>query len=280
MKSIIIFFLCILSNFVFAQNTEQLTNKSIIDLTKAGIGKATQKSMITSTSCSFLVDTKSILELKKNKVDDEVISSMIDKMNENKPSATNTLVENDNSIVQKLLKEGSGIYTQLIDSNIQELDPSVFSQSKQGSFLANALTYGFAKTKQKMSVSGKSANLQLSNRKPVFYFVFTAAEKNLNQQMPSWFDNATSPNEFVLVKFNSSKNNNREITTGSADSYSGSVQGIDDKQKQNFQSKKLAKGVYQITFENFLEPGEYCFMYAGAIVQNSGNPKVYDFGVK
>ena len=81
MKSAIIFLLCILSNTVFAQSTEQLTNKSIIDLTKAGIGKATQKSMIANSSCSFLVDTKSILELKKNKVDDEVISSMIDKMN-------------------------------------------------------------------------------------------------------------------------------------------------------------------------------------------------------
>ena len=197
-----------------------------------------------------------------------------------KPSTTNTIVDNNNPIIHKLLKEGSGIYTQLADSNIQELDPSVFSQSKQGSFLATALTYGLAKTKQKMSVSGKAANLQLSNRKPVFYFVFTAAEKNLNQQMPSWFDNATSPNEFVLVKFNGGKNNNREITTGSANSYSGSVQGIDDKQKQSFQSKKLAKGVYQITFENSLEPGEYCFMYAGAIVKNAGNPKVYDFGVK
>lgn len=280
MKTVIVFLLCVLPSFVFSQDTEQLTNKSIIDLTKAGIGKATQKSMIASSSCSFLVDTKSILELKKNKVDDEVISAMVDKMNEAKNSVLTPAVESNNAIVNKLLKEGSGIYTQLADSNIQELDPSVFSQSKQGSFLATALTYGLAKTKQKMSLSGKSANLQLSNRKPVFYFVFNAAEKNLNQQMPSWFDNATSPNEFVLVKFNSTKNNNREITTGSADSYSGSVQGIDDKQKQTFQSKKLAKGVYQITFENSLEQGEYCFMYAGAIVQNAGNPKVYDFGVK
>lgn len=280
MKSIIVFLLCILSNIVFAQDTEQLTNKSIIDLTKAGIGKATQKSMIANSSCTFLVDTKSILELKKNKVDDEVISAMIDKMNETKSSTTNTLVENNDPLIHKLLKEGSGIYYQLPDKTFQELDPSVFSQSKQGSFLATALTYGLAKTKQKMSVSGKAANLQISNRKPTFYFVFTAAEKNLNQQMPSWFDNATSPNEFVLVKFNSNKNNNREITTGSANNYSGEVQGIDDKQKQSFQSKKLAKGVYQITFENSLEQGEYCFMYAGAIVQNAGNPKVYDFGVK
>lgn len=280
MKSVIVFLLSILPIIVFAQDTEQLTNKNIIDLTNAGIGKATQKSMIASSSCSFSVDTKSILELKKNHVDDEVISSMIDKMNENKTSDPTSSVEGDNTIVKKLLEEGSGIYYQLPDSTIQELDPSVFSQSKQGSFLATALTYGFAKTKQKLSLSGKRANLQLSNHKPIFYFVFTAAEKNLNQQLPSWFDNATSPNEFVLVKFNGSKNNNREITTGSANSYSGNVQGIDDKQKKDFQSKKLAKGVYLITFENLLESGEYCFMYAGALVQNAGSPKVYDFGVE
>lgn len=280
MKTLFVLIVCILSLTIYAQDPETLNNKSIIDLTKAGIGKATQKSMIASSSCAFVVDTKSILELKKNKVDDEIISAMVDKMSENKTIVSNVSAETNSPIINRLLKEGSGIYIQLPDNSIQELDPSVFSQSKTGSFLASTLTYGLAKTKQKMSLSGKNANLQLENHKPIFYFVFNASEKNLNQQMPSWFDNATSPNEFVLVKFNAGKNNSREIITGSANSYSGYVQGIDDKQKQSFQSKKLSKGVYQITFENSLESGEYCFMYAGAIVQNAGNPKVYDFGVK
>jgi hypothetical protein len=111
---------------------------------------------------------------------------MIDKMNGTKTSDPTSSVESRNTIVKKLLEESSGIYYHLLDSTIQELDPSVFSQSKQGSFLASALTYGFAKTNQKLFLSGKRANLQLSNHKPIFYFVFTAAEKNLNQQLPSW----------------------------------------------------------------------------------------------
>jgi hypothetical protein len=53
MKSVIVFLLCILPIILFAHDTEQLTNKNIIDLINAGIGKATQKGMIASSSCSF-----------------------------------------------------------------------------------------------------------------------------------------------------------------------------------------------------------------------------------
>ncbi|MES3017440.1 MAG: hypothetical protein V4721_06665 [Bacteroidota bacterium] len=280
MKLIIAFLACIVSLAAGAQSGDTLTNKSIIDLTKAKISATTQKTMIASSPCTFSVDTKSIIDLKKSGVADEVINAMIDKMKASHGSTGDANAGSGVTIVDMLLTEGSGIYYELPDSTIQELDPSIFSQSKQGSFLGAALTYGLAKSKQKMSVSGKSANLQLSQQSPTFYFVFNAAEKNLNQQNPSWFAEASSPNEFVLVKFTGTRNNNREITTGSVGTYSGAVQGIDDKQKKSFQFTKLAKGVYKISFDTPLESGEYCFMYAGALVQYNSNPKVYDFGVK
>ncbi len=278
MKATICVILTIICLGLYGQSADTLSNKSIIDLTKAKIGKATQKSMIASSICNFSVDTKSIIELKTKGVDDEVISAMIDRMNGTKQNE-NTQATEESNLIMRLTKEGSGIYYLLPDSTMQELDPSVFSQSKQGSFLGSALTYGLAKSKEKMSLSGSSANLQIKDVKPHFYFVFTSTDKNLNQQMPSWFDNATSPNEFILVKFSNKGKKNREIVTGSTGTYSGAVQGIDDGQKQSFKFKKIAKGIYEVSFEPSLQKGEYCFMYAG-VLTSAVSPKVYDFGIE
>ena len=258
-----------------AQTSDVLTNQTILELKKAGISTATQKSMIASTPCSFVTDTKTIIELKKSGIDDEVIQAMIEKMNAAKVPSVDTSIT---PLVAKLLKEGSGVYYQTEDSSLLQLEPSVFSQSKQGSGIGSMLTYGLAKTKQKMSVSGSAASLQIQQKKPVLYFVFTTSQ-SINQQTSDWFASASSPNEFILVKFDK-KGKNREIVVGSTNDYSGSVQGIDDKQKIPFRFKKHAKGMYEIQFDTPLEPGEYCFMYAGAMTRGGGNPKVYDFGIK
>jgi hypothetical protein len=98
----------------------------------------------------------------------------------------------------------------------------------------------------------------------------------LNEQGSSIIANATNPNEFMLVRFEKSKSG-REITVGSFNYYSGSAEGVDN--RKGFKVNKVAKGIYEIYFDNPLEPGEYCFMYAGA-VHNGTNPKVYDFGIQ
>ena len=280
---------------LYAQpSNEVVTNKTIIDLKGAGISKDIIKTMIGASNCRFDTDAQSIIKLKKAGVEDEVITSMIEKMNgtatqtTSKSSTTKTIsatpaVQNDMPVVTMLKKEGSGIY-QKSGSGISELEPTVYSQSKNSGYFVRSISGGFAKSTTKMSVSGAKANLQVTDKKPVFYFVFniTSEDKGINSQTPLWFTNASSPNEFMLVKFLRGKDNKvREVIVASGNDYTGTAQGVDDKQKITFKYNRLEKGIYEIYFENDLQDGEYCFMYAGSMSVNGvSNPKVYDFGVK
>jgi hypothetical protein len=55
--------------------------------------------------------------------------------------------------------------------------------------------------------------------------------------------------------------------------------GIDDDVKVTFNSKKLSKGVYEITPAVPLKSGEYCFMFAASSMAAGQTHKVYDFSI-
>ncbi|MFT3748025.1 MAG: hypothetical protein QM768_06895 [Agriterribacter sp.] len=289
-----------------AQINEVLNNKSVIDLTTAGMSKKIIISKIESSFCKFTTDTKSLIALKKAGVEEDVINAMVEKMSA-KPAATSTVAKTNpstgtstaaTSTVSKdaeayatsassskaialMKQEGSGIYYyQASEGKIYELEATVFSQAKNNSW-ATALSYGFAKSSKVMSVSGSEANVQFKNTGPVFYFYFDPENKSLNAQAPTWFASVSSPNEFLLIKFENKKvKNSRAVTTASANAYE-QAQGIDDRFKTSFKFKRLEKGIYEIYFEKPLEAGEYGFMYAGATATNGGSsPRVYDFGIK
>src|SRR5262249_48390626 len=73
--------LLIISSSLVAQNKETLTNKSVVDLTKAGLSKDVIISQINSSDCKFDVTTNSLIALKKDGVQDDVINAMITKTN-------------------------------------------------------------------------------------------------------------------------------------------------------------------------------------------------------
>ena len=269
-----------------AQSTATLTNKSIIDLKSAGLSKTTIKTMIESSSCNFDVDLQNIIALKKKGIDEEILNSMMSKAGtaRSESKANQVVVQgNDRKIIALLKKAGNGIYYYKADSqDIQELEPTVYSQVKQGSGILTSITYGLAKTNSKMSVSGDKANMQLINKQPTFYFFFDVEKKNLGDQNAVWFANASSPNEFMLIRFDINKSKgSREIVSGSYNAYSGDASGVDDGNRKAFKYKKIQPGIYEVYFENDVPPGEYCFMYAGTASGNGTvNSKVYDFGIK
>lgn len=284
-----------------AQNNEVLNNKTIIDLATAGMSKKLILGKIENSECKFTTDSKSLISLKKSGVDSEIIDAMVEKMNtapsaavkttagtttgkpaaESKDAVGYTSSASSGKAVGMLKQEGSGIYYyQYKEAKIFELEATVFSQAKNNSW-ATALSYGFAKSSKVMSVSGSEANTQFTTGAPVFYFYFDPENKSLNTQAPTWFASVSSPNEFLLIKFENKKvKNSRAVTTASANAYE-QAQGIDDKFKTSFKFKRIEKGIYEIYFEKPLEPGEYGFMYAGATATNGGSsPRVYDFGVR
>lgn len=261
-----------------AQNKkETLTNTTIVSLHKAGLGKEVLITKIQASDCAFDVSTGGLVELKKAGVPDEVIAAMLNK----DVTAVRENGKGAGAPVQ-LADLSSGIYYQDTSGKLNELEPAVFSQSKQGSGLFTSLSYGLAKTKMKSSLSGPKANLQINSTRPTFYFVFEKDSKGNLNTAPTWFSSAKSPNEFVLVKLTLSSNKkSREVTTGSYNTYEGLSNGIEDNQKVAFSYEKTAQGVYKIYFKDNLPSGEYCFLYAGSAAMYGAAPvyRVFDFGV-
>jgi hypothetical protein len=313
--AVLFFIACFIGSF--AQTKEVMDNKSIIDLTAAGMSKKIILNKIEVASCKFTTDSKSLITLKKSGVDEDVIDAMVTKMtsaassqaeeapssvkpvtagkdknsNTNAAAASGTTSAAERPAVQSspvadakviafVKSEGSGIfYYDPATNTMQVLESTLFSQLKNNNW-SRAFTHGFGKSTQVMSVSGSEANVQFKKKLPYFYFYFDPEKKSLNSQAPTWFANATSPSEFLLIKFDTKVKNSRAVTTASGNAYEN-AKGIDDKYQRTFKSRRIEKGIYEVHFEEGFEFGEYGFMYAGATAINGGSsPKVYDFGIK
>ena len=280
-KAIFFTLIFMIAKLLFAQDAEILTNKSIIELKNAGLSKSTILNMIATSQSTFIVDVKSIIDIKKNGIDEEIIDAMIKKSKQKSTNHTqqdnSITTEASNPIISQLQKQGTGVYY-MDGDKLFELEPTVYSQAKQGSGVLMGLTYGISKIKSKASLSNSKANVQIIEKKPVFYFYFNSSTNSLNEQS-SFITTATNPNEFLLIRFTITKNS-REVITGTVNAYEGAAGGIDDANKQAYKYKKISQGIYQIYFENQIPAGEYGFMYAGAISHyGSTSPKVYDFGI-
>ncbi len=262
-----------LTNCATAQQYDTLYNETIISLTKMGLPANTIINKIETSIVSFDVSVNALINLQENDVHGDVINSMILR-NDLAIKTSNSKNPND--------MHNAGIY--LYDSNNKEhpvriVDPTVVSSNKTGGFasgVAQDLTMGISKSKIKSIVSGENSRLQINSTKPIFYFYF---DNQTVVNSDNWFfATASSPNEFACVGLKPKKDR-REFIVGSTNAY-GASSGIPTKMKIDFQYEKMSDGIYKVTFETPLEPGEYCFMYASDTPTRFTNNKIFDFGVK
>lgn len=271
-----------------------LTNTSVMDLDASSFSKSFIIDKIKTYTCKFDLTTDKLIELKKAKISEDIIKEMEKKINNssaikteviqapisNVTKAENPKTEAPKSNYKPPLNQPSGIYyLNTLTNELVEIDASVYSQTKKGSGILGEITYGFAKTKSKASLTGTTANLQIrSDTFPTFFFYFDKNRKNdlgENINTGGWYAAAATPNEFTIIKLLVPKNGRtREVVTGSYN-IEGDKSGVDEAQNSRLTYEKVAPGVYKVFFPNALKPGEYCFMYAGTDAAN----KVYDFGI-
>src|SRR5690606_35867798 len=155
MKSILITLILLTGLYrSYAQDAELLTNESIIELVASKVSKKLILTKITNSPCDFTTDTRSIVALKKAKVDEGIISAMMEKMSSQKtrqirqtpqktgnatPASTDAITKTAaptaSRAVAMLKKEGSGIYYyQSSEAKVYELEATVFSQAKSNSW--------------------------------------------------------------------------------------------------------------------------------------------------
>jgi hypothetical protein len=230
MKFSITVLLVLYTTLTFSQTTEVITNQTIIQLQKAGLGKDVLKSKIQSSTCNFDLSTDGLISLKKAEVPDDIISAMLTK---------NTQPVTNPGTATPSLHLSSGIYyVDPVTNDYTAFDPSILTNQKSGGLgesLKRSVT-GLFNSKLRASLSGKQASTQFNTDKPVFLFVFDTTSSGFSNSNTYW-SNAQSPNEFFLVKLTVAKKS-REVIVGKENNIKSDV-GIDDDVKVAFTSKKL-----------------------------------------
>jgi hypothetical protein len=278
----IVFFEIACSSAVMAQSTDTVTNRVIIQLQKAGLGKAIITAKINSSPCNFDLSTGGLVVLKKNGVPDDVVAVMITKGNSPAPAPQNVAPPQNNA-PDPNASQGQGPQTGGGESSLQpglyyfdastnnygEIDPA-FLANKTSGFGERVLTsYSpMFNAKTTECLKGVEANLKVSNHKPLFVVVIDPDNKT--------GPNVRNMNDFVLIRLKQGKKD-REIVVAKTSSISS--QGIDPKMNVDFTYSKVMAGIYEVSAKETLSPGEYCFMYTST--SDQGNSYTgYDFSIR
>lgn len=259
-----------------AMAEEVLNNSSIIELQKIGLSEGTIVQKIKNSKCNFDTSIGALKQLKSANVSDAIIQAMMTApagssatMNvAAAPAGEQSLAGGDANDPMASHELGIWLFQKENGKNkMTELEPAMFNQMKTGS--GWGLGWG-GSMHMRVALNGPKAKMQLSERKPVFYFYF--GESTLN--------GATSPAEFTLVKAEIKKDHDvetRMLITGKVNAYSGTSMGFDPKFVIAFDFDKVAKGTYKVIPKDDLPDGEYCFCQGSFAAGAVG--KVFDFGV-
>ncbi len=277
---------CLLCLFVSATAIaaeEKLTNSSVIEMHKLGLGDGVLVEKIKNSTCAFDVSLDALKQLKDAGISDTVIQAMIS-AGAPKPTASDTTPAPPGDPNDPAAVHEAGVYW-YSESNGQKkmtlIEPSVVSGTKGG--FAFFAAYG-QQASRKAVVDNLHAEVQMNTRRPVFYFYFEKTQAGLSQISR---DAATGPQDFTLVKMEIKESKNeRRFVIGKSGAFGSSSSGASKKAIQALGHEKISPGVYKITPNEDLPDGEYCFIYTGTTplvglnFAAGGGGKVFCFGVQ
>lgn len=280
---------------LYAQETSasaDVTVEQIVSMSQAGISDSVILALLHKQNRPFDLTPERIIQLKGEKVSEAVIQAMLDPHYASPPAqalavtATISPYSNPSGITipvggkvsgdpnDPINPHDSGIYL-FSQGKMNELERTSYQALKVTGSWAEIITYGFAPTRIKAEVPGAHAGIQAEDPSPVFYFYFEDKPAGLGK---SRLINLSTPAQFVLLKMRIVKNQ-REVKVGSVAIY-GSSFGTDLKSQIAFKSERLETGLYKVTVEGPLRPGEYCFLASSANAGAAMPTDIYDFGIK
>ncbi|HEX3920249.1 MAG TPA: hypothetical protein VHW60_23155 [Caulobacteraceae bacterium] len=262
---------------------ETLTNDTVIELVKAGLGPEAIVAKIKTSDVKFDMSTDQMVSLKQQGVPDAVIAAMLDAS----AGGAATLHVVDSTSPDPTRPHASGIYMLEPDHTppqMEHIDATVADQTKMTGMFVSAMTYGIAPIKIKTVLPNPSARVHTTSARPEFYFYFDQASQGLSGSPIGgvWLPGAvTSPNEFSLVRFEIN-HGNREAVLGRVNII-GTQTGVMDKARISFSYETVATGVFKVTPSVDLAPGEYGFVYSvgggtGGLAGGQ-SARIFDFSV-
>jgi hypothetical protein len=255
---------------------ETLTNDSILELHKLGLGDAVIMEKIKASSCKFDTSTEQLKKLKEAGISDNVIAAMIG-ASSTREAAVAAGDPNDPSAPHD---PGIWLYENVAGKpRMTKIEPTMFAAIKAGPSVF-AIYGGTSKARSVMS--GAHARTQINFSRPVFYLYFEKTQSGLSDASRS----ATSPEDFTLTKMEVKEDKNeRRVVIGKVGLYGGSKAGYSSKDVFEADHERLSPGVYKMVPKDDLPDGEYCILYTGSStfvgygVAAGGPSKGFCFGV-
>lgn len=265
-----------------ARAAEILNNDVVLKMLAAGLPDEAVVAKIKSSQTAFDLSTDRLIELKSKGVSGAVMAAMLT------PAAA-PVQELSTDSPDPATPHYPGVYMfGPKDNKMVRMMATSSNQAKTGGLFGYALTMGIASMSVKATIPGASAKIQTSNGRPTFYMFFDesvprALQSNGNSIWTSGAGSITSsPAELSLVRF-SEKKDAREARVGSMN-IAGAKQGVMDQDRIPFEAEQVRAGVFKITVNIDLAPGEYGFIQAltGGNVSGGGGAmtaRVFDFGI-
>ncbi|WP_020601595.1 hypothetical protein [Spirosoma spitsbergense] len=286
-----------------ATHRDVLHNNDIVNLYQGGISRPIITRKIQDTKTDFDLSTSGLIQLKTAKIPEPIVRLMmnpspaassvepapavaatpanktISRTAFSKETTPETATHPGNLPVPTLATfPEPGIFYEEFrkKGEYMELESTTTNMAKSGSFgeaLLGGYTNGASGSTQRVGLANKSSNFVIDDIRPVFYFRFNDTRKQMDDVAEGFWSGVSSPNEFVLIKANTS-GRGRQITVGRSSAYT-SERGVTGNTVP-FRFKKIATGLYRVYFEQNVPAGEYVFFYNKGSEQSS-SIKVYDF---
>jgi hypothetical protein len=310
----------ILAPYSFAQDTsvpqtlpsqvQQVSVQDVVAMKQAGLSDDIVIAKIQQHNVPSELSTTDLIGLKKEKVSDAVIRTLIDPASQSSSSSTSptTLAVQSPALARlsninpsgatpeagqaavgdpndPLTPHDSGIYLYTKDHSgnpkMVMLERTAYQGAKTGGIFTSAMTYGVAKMKIKAVIPGKKADLRVESSKLIFYFYFDDKAAGLGRGGFGG-SNVSNPNQFALLRLNVEKNA-RTTEIGQFSMWGGSS-GSNEKSMIPFKSERIGPGLYKVEVASDLKGGEYCFVASSGTVGAYGAGAttardLFDFGI-
>lgn len=254
-----------------------LTLDEVMQLHSLGIGDEAIIAKIESEDAVFNLTTEQMIDLKQKGLSSAVIAALLKTKENAKPNVS--LDSPDPQVAHP-----AGVYIlKNVDGSpkMERMQFTVTNQAKTGGILGYALTGGIASASVKVAIQNETAPVT-TGATPKFYFFFDDVAKGGDAN--TWASGAntfvSSPSEFTLIRLNP-KQGRREARVGSMN-IAGAKSGVMDKDRIAFNSKEVRAGVFEVTPDAPLPPGQYGFIFSlGASGTNGAmTARIFDFAVR
>ena len=255
---------------------ETLTNAAVVQLAEAGLGADAIVAKIRASATRFDVSTDAMVALERDAVPDAVIAAMVTAAAGGAPGYGAD--QSDSADPAALHAPGVYLLQSMPAPRMQRLDPTLADDTKVSSVLGWMLTYGLAPLKVTTVLDSPTAHFRADTSRPTFYFYFNQPGSGLYRNGLGTMrlaGPAPSPDEFTLVQFHVVGDERQAITQ----QLGVGVRNGGVSAQVPFSYTRVSPGVFAVTPDADLAPGEYAFMVTPADGDGDGDAqsRYFDF---